>query len=308
MRSRNSDHSPQTQCERLKLKGLPWWVHAVALGLCALATLAVGLVYWKWGHVDVWRTFEPSGELHKPLYFETTHVESVFRTRANTWSNLAFAYVGFYVIAIGLADIGQRRSRSRGHLASTPGLSIFFGLACCFLGFSSGLFHASMTRWGQQMDVVSMYVPLLALIAAGLSRWIPRLPNPRSEGGMPSWPIAVALATAVSVYLYVYKWEMSSTNVMATLMGALVLIAAADRLFTRTRFQLRWFLAAGAAFVLAYICRDLDIRGRFSGPDDWWQGHSAWHLLCAFSLWFAYLFYRSEDAREPDGTQQGESS
>ncbi len=299
MSSTTSGAPRKTQCERVRLAGLPWWVHVVALGLCLLATLAVGLVYLKWGHVNVWRTFEPSGELHRPLYFETTHVESVFRTRANTWSNLAFAYVGFYVIAIGLADIRRRCDQSRGHLASTPGLSIFFGLACCFLGFSSGLFHASMTRWGQQMDVVSMYVPLLALIAAGVSRWIPRLPNPRGEDGVPSWPIAVAFAVGASVYLYIYKWEMSSTNVMATLIVLLVCIAVADRLFTRTRFQLRWFFAAGAGFALAYLCRDLDIKGRFSGPDDWWQGHSAWHVLCALSLWCAYLFYRSEETRQP---------
>ena len=38
----------------------------------------------------------------------------------------------------------------------------------------------------------------------------------------------------------------------------------------------------------------LDIAGRFTGPDAWLQGHSLWHLFTSLSLGCMYLYYRSE--------------
>jgi hypothetical protein len=38
----------------------------------------------------------------------------------------------------------------------------------------------------------------------------------------------------------------------------------------------------------------MDVRGSFSGPDTWLQGHALWHLLTALSLATIYLYYRTE--------------
>lgn len=54
----------------------------------------------------------------------------------------------------------------------------------------------------------------------------------------------------------------------------------------------RWVALMVGSLALAVQCRQLDVTGRFGGPDDWWQGHSAWHLLCAVSLGAAYLDQR----------------
>lgn len=59
----------------------------------------------------------------------------------------------------------------------------------------------------------------------------------------------------------------------------------------------RWVALMVVSLGLAVLCRQLDVAGRFSGPDDWWQGHCAWHLLCAVSLGTAYLDQRSESVR-----------
>lgn len=54
----------------------------------------------------------------------------------------------------------------------------------------------------------------------------------------------------------------------------------------------RWVALMVGSLALAVQCRQLDVTGRFGGPEDWWQGHSAWHLLCAVSLGAAYLDQR----------------
>jgi hypothetical protein len=48
------------------------------------------------------------------------------------------------------------------------------------------------------------------------------------------------------------------------------------------------------ALVTAVICRQLDIAGRFTGPDTWLQGHALWHILTSLSLGCIYLYSRSE--------------
>ena len=79
-------------------------------------------------------------------------------------------------IAIGWHDLRHPCPGGAGYLVRTPALSLSFGLACCYLGAGSGLFHASLTRFGQQLDVAAMYAPLLVLIAVNMGRWIPCLP------------------------------------------------------------------------------------------------------------------------------------
>ncbi len=48
------------------------------------------------------------------------------------------------------------------------------------------------------------------------------------------------------------------------------------------------------------VCRQVDVAGRFTGPDAWLQGHSLWHLLTSVSLACMYLYYRSEAPTSSD--------
>ena len=81
-------------------------------------------------------------------------------------------------------------------------MSILFGVTCCYLGFGSGLFHASLTGWGQQLDVAAMYSPLTVFIAINVGRWISCLKTEGREGSFPTWPILVGLVLVASFLLY----------------------------------------------------------------------------------------------------------
>lgn len=277
-----------------KCGGFPAWVHCfVWSALIVITLLLVGLS--RYGHDrNVWEGWRESRGLRHPSYAERVYVNEVFRTRSNTWSNLAYVLVGLYTIAMSWHDLRRACPDGASYLVRTPALSLSFGLACCYLGVGSGLFHASLTRFAQQLDVAAMYAPLLVLIAVNMGRWVPRLTIDRHRRSLPAWPIWIALVMVASVLLFYYKWSMSSMNVLCTLIATVSLFAVLDRFQASRKQRVSWLVWSCLALVTAIACRQLDIAGRFTGPDAWLQGHSLWHLFTSLSLGCMYLYYRSE--------------
>jgi hypothetical protein len=57
--------------------------------------------------------------------------------------------------------------------------------------------------------------------------------------------------------------------------------------------QFKSFLQAIGIFALSFIVWTGDIRGWWCDPDNHiLQGHAAWHVLNAFTIWFLYKFYK----------------
>jgi hypothetical protein len=255
---------------------------------------------------NVWERWTESRSLRTMGYSERIYINDVFRTRANTWSNLAFVLVGFYSFALGRQDFRRPTPSDAGYLVRTPALSYAFGLACCYLGFASGLGHASLTRFGQHLDVASMYAPLLVLIAVNLGRWFPRL----TLGGkkFPTWPIWISFVIVACVFLFVFKWSMSSKKVLGTLVATVSLLTLLDRFPNSRKTKVGWLVGSSAALVAGVVCRQLDAAGRFSGPDAWFQGHALWHVLTGLSLGCMYFYYRSEAITAPALTRESPRS
>lgn len=286
----NQDTStPHTVKRDRVLWGIPIAAHAGAWIAFILVSLILVAVYMQYREVNVWENWRESGGLRKPSYAERIYEQSVLRTRANTWSNLAYVLVGFYAIALAWHDRRVAANPDHGYLRGTPGLSLLFGLGCCLLGIGSGLFHASLTRWGQQLDVASMYAPLLALIAINAGRYFPTF----RAGRMPTWPFFAAAAIGFCTYLYVYKWQMSSFQVLSSLILTTAAFVVLD-VVARRRARFRWVGLALLALVLAVVCRQTDVRGQFTNPDAWLQGHALWHVFTAVSLAAMYAYLRSE--------------
>ena len=272
------------------MSGLSTRAHGFVWGTVAVVALALLWVTQAAKEQNVWAAWRESGELRRPAYRERIHAGEVFRTRANTWSNLGYIVVGLYGIALGCRDL--RQPSRDAYLLKTPALSLAFGTACCCLGIGSGLFHASLTRLGQQLDVASMYPPLMVMIAVSFGRWIPALPL--GSRTLPTWPVLLVLTTLASGLLYYFKWSMSSPIVLNSLVGSVATLTLLARFCSSRMLDGRWLVASSAALVVAVFCRQLDIAGRFTGPDAWAQGHALWHILTALSLGCVYAFYRSD--------------
>ena len=279
---------------------MPRAVHAFAWGGTLLAAIAVLLAAAAVEGRGPWEGWDEGRELRRPGYAERVWPDRPIRTRANTFSNLAYMTVGLYACGLALSD--RRRARlaspdaSAGNVVvATPALSALFGLSCLWLGFSSGLFHASLTRAGQRLDVAAMYPPLLSLLAIAAARALPARVGRRGGASVPTWALLAAVIVLAEIALWRWKWSMSATTVLSTLIAAIALVTVAEHLLRPGRFRSAW-LGWGACLLAAGIaCRQSDVARSFPvGPESWLQGHALWHVLTAAALGTLYLHERSE--------------
>ncbi len=270
----------------------PLWVHAITWGTFGALTLILLALYFYYQETDVWFLWlgHPLPENH--VFNEATRA-SIFRTPANTWTNLAYVLAGIYIAAYAWWDARRDASESDPYAVRQPALMGLLGIACIILGFGSGAMHAALMGWGHKLDVFGMYISMSTLIALQWARWLPSLPF--TNGQWQAWPVFAVAAIAASLGLLEYVRRYGDGDIIMMLLIALAIgTATIDVLFGKTSLQLPWCLLALASVGIAYYIWRLDVAGQFSAPESWFQGHAIWHILTAIALLSMAVFYRTE--------------
>ncbi len=252
---------------------------AVAVAVASLAAwLGFALAGWP-------------GELNACVAAGTCFCEGfragLVRQPANTWSNLGFVAMG---LAVATHSVRRRREppRRSNPMTTRVGPPALYAAVVVFLGPGSMFLHGSMTRWGGQVDVASMYLFAAFAVVYAVVRW-------RGLG----WDALLAGWAALSAVLVISKLTLPVSSdvvfglVLAAAVGLETLAVRRRQLAMRTG----WAAAAGAVFAVAFAIwlpsRTLD--GALCDPDSLLQGHAAWHLLCAVATGCIYAYYRSEE-------------
>jgi hypothetical protein len=280
------------------LREAPRWVHLLAWGAFGLTTIVWVIAFYAYRNDDVWlRWLGSNGPQNWPLGTETHFNErifpaSIFRTPANTFSNLGYVFVGLYIIAYALWDYRRSVSPNAPYALRRPPLMIYFGFVCICLGFGSAFMHASLTGTGGWYDIFAMFGSLVAIIALHLGRWLPDITLGKLR--LPIWPVLIGIAAPTSYALAEVHGRFSDIQIMTGLILTIILCFGVDLFRGRTRIQHRWHLLAVSSFLLAFGIWNLTNANRFTSPDGWLQGHAIWHVLTACSLGFMGILYRTE--------------
>lgn len=235
---------------------------------------------------------EPNGcreEMRPACFCEHLRDEGVAQP-VNTWSNLGFVAAG---IGIAVAvDRRRSRPRVRGGARTNPMTQgffypAFFAVVVALLGPGSMALHATMTRWGGQLDVMSMYLFIAFVTSYGLMR----------AYGLGRWAFLGLYAVQLSLLAWTkFQVAINSDIFFGAMIGVAIL---ADRLLAVRRPDLttdrRWLLAAvglfGAAFAIWLPSRS---GGPLCDPHSLVQGHAIWHVLCAGATLAVFGYLCSE--------------
>ena len=82
-----------TLSQRYRFEDFTPRVHAVVLACLAMGILVLALLFMHYREVNVWESMVAGRALLNPSYAERIYESSVFRTRANTWSNYGLSLI-----------------------------------------------------------------------------------------------------------------------------------------------------------------------------------------------------------------------
>ena len=208
------------------------------------------------------------------------------RQPANSLSN-----AGFVVAGLLIARRAARRTSTHGVMSQT--VATFYACVVVLLGPASAAMHATQSTWGGHLDMLSMY--LIAGFAASWAwvRWTRR----RTTAFVVAYVACVAACELVGLWPEPVPVVHYSGNLA---FGVLLLAAVVleTMLWRRgdTDLVFRHGVVALAAMLVAFTIWLLSNAG-WCDPTSIWQGHAAWHLLCAVAAYWLFRLYDSEVRR-----------
>lgn len=266
-----------------------------ALALAAVSTLRIDWAAWR-----------PATCLPDACFCEAIGNGTIVQP-VNTWSNLAFVWVGIFIAVSATPDRPLRRSDA-----------LLLAFACVAIGLGSWFYHASLSFVGQWFDVMSMYLlgTFMVLHAAarlkadasfraqrGISapdqqpgsssaRFFAamRLRMTQAKMIFTGWYIVINVALGVLLIV----WPDARRYVFGVLIVAALILEAISHRRKQTSLQAKWLIAALGVYVVAQMIWTLDLNHLVCDPTSVLQGHAVWHVLTAASAGLLYRYYQSE--------------
>ncbi|WP_020595774.1 ceramidase domain-containing protein [Spirosoma panaciterrae] len=236
---------------------------------------------------DVWAGMQVSKSALTVEYCEFNHTDRFFHQPMNTYSNLAYFFLGILVLQIAVSDYKKRDLQSRNRLKSFPLLSALAGICFIYLSFGSAFFHASLTYIGQRVDMNGTYGLTLTLVGIALYQVLHKV---RFSESAKQWSLVV-LVVLIILFLKISLLIPSGILLPALILSLLLLTGINYFQFRKERYG--WVaIASFILIVVAIKIRTLDVHKFGCNPHSLVQGHAIWHLLTGLSSFCSYAFFR----------------
>ena len=250
-----------------------------------LSALLFGVLYaviFSFSSYD-WMGWSPATCMPNRCFCEQVR-SGVIRQPMNTWSNLGFVLVGVWILWLARTPLANDATDAN-PMNTDTWYPVVYGTMTGVLGLGSLFYHASMSFLGQWMDVMGMYLVASFFLLYNLS----------TLKGWSDRTFTVAFLAFNSVLGYL---QYAVPSARRWLFAVLVLVALGAEVWgSRTRnstLKSIYLCAALVSLGVAFGLWWLDLKKIVCAPTSWFQLHSVWHLLCACTTGFVYLYYRSE--------------
>jgi hypothetical protein len=240
-----------------------------------------------WISGDAWEGMTLSKSSINAEYCELNNTTSFFHQKMNTYSNLAYFFIGVFILQLSLYDKANQNDTSLNKLQRFPALSMFMGFCFVYLCIGSAFFHASLTLLGQRVDMNGTYSISIALLGVSMYHFIPEKFASSTFKVLYICFLAVALLLFFSLALRVSSGKLIPILVLSLTTLKLIYFF----LHRKERYFFLIILSFGFLYYAIQI-RTMDVQKVNCDPLSWYQGHSLWHVLTAISSFVSYAFFR----------------
>ncbi len=195
----------------------------------------------------------------------------------NTLSSFAFVIVGAFL---------WRKSQKEG----ATGLLAATGPICILIGLFSATLHTSMTQMGNFLDLASMYLLATLLLFFNWRRYRIIFGKPVRERRERLYYI-FTICTLLLVHAFWMPAGVPMFGALVIAYGILEILLWIYRRKTGKKIKYGHFRGLALSFGLSFLVWTLDISQTLCWRNSVFQGHAIWHVGCAISVIYAYLYF-----------------
>lgn len=251
-------------------------------------TFAMFLIYFLMNaflNGQFWEGMIISNSAIKTEYCEFNNVEKFFHQAMNTYSNLVYFFFGIMICLIAKEDFKNKRSENI--MQQFPELSMLTGICFIYLSFGSAFFHASLTWFGQRVDMNGTYSLSIMLAAVAIFNVFHQITLSNL-----SKKLIIAFLTILILSFYQVHLLISSSILLPILILATWVLTSINYFQFRKKRSILIAVSSLVLIVIAFKIRALDVDKVGCEPNSVFQGHSLWHLLTGISSFLGYAFFR----------------
>ena len=257
-----------------------------------LLTLALLLFYLFLNHHydgSIWQSMQQSKSAITGEYCELDQSKHFFRQTMNTYSNLMYFFLGIIAVLIGFYDRKNYQEDNQNPIQQFPMISILFGCCLIYLSIGSALFHASLTWFGQRIDMNATYSICLTLIGISTHRLMVKGKASEHLKKIFIYSIELLILAFIKLHLLI-----PSTILLPSLILVIIAFTVLNYSKNKSSYKIQLAILSLLLAAGAFILRTLDVQKIACDPTSLYQGHSLWHFFTGMSAFLLYWFYRSE--------------
>ncbi len=226
-------------------------------------------------------------------FCEYTDMERLVRQPINTFTNFIYLIMGFFFLSKGLEDIKKKRQYN---LITANHFYSFVLAIISFYTFScSTLFHASLVSFASNMDFSAVYSITLFPLMYFTHRVTLALRGKPSN--VKHWNERLMMIVIFGA-AYVLLTFVISLHYVHPIVAAIIIAVLTFGFYLEKRdpgqTNKDYLIGTSVTIVLAVIFFEFDIKKIWCDPNGVINPHSLWHLFNGASIFFFYLYIRSE--------------
>jgi len=244
------------------------------------------------GHA-VWQRYYTEADIDR-FFCEYTDMSKLIRQPFNTFTNFIYFVIAIYCFSKGMEDI--KRKRSYNLITANRFYSFTLGAILLYTFIGSTLFHASLIDFFSKMDFSAVYSITLFPAMYFTHRLILTLQGkPTNTRRSKERIILIAIFSILYVIL---AFGLNMANVVEPIVAGIILLIIGTGIYLERQHpghtDKDYLIICIVSILLAGVLFEMDIRKILCNDRMRISPHSLWHIFNGLSIFFFYLYIRSE--------------
>lgn len=255
------------------------------------AMLIAGLNHLYYGH-GFWERYQAEEGIDK-FFCEFTDMKRIVRQPFNTFTNFIYLIIAIFCFSKGMEDIKKKRAYNL--ITANRFYSFTLAAVALYTFIGSTLFHSSLIDFFSDMDFSAVYsISLFPLMYFTHRVVLTVMKKPTNVRRSTERLVFIAIFSALYVFLS-FHLEMHIIHpAVATIVGLLVIAGVYLEIKDPGQTNKDYLIATFVSIVIAGILFEMDIKHIFCTSLGRVTPHSLWHIFNGMSIFFLYLYIRSE--------------